>query len=35
MLVAEEATATNIDYAGCGNTNYCAGRVFVSVTKAF
>ena len=26
---------TSIDPAGCGNTSYCAGRVFVSVTKAF
>src|SRR4051812_23712254 len=28
-------TDTSIDYAGCGNTNYCAGRIFASVTKAF
>jgi uncharacterized protein (TIGR02001 family) len=28
-------TDTSIDPSGCGNTNYCAGRVFVSVTKVF
>ena len=26
---------TSIEPAGCGNTNYCAGRFFVSVTKVF
>jgi len=28
-------TDTSIEPAGCGDTNYCAGRVFVSITKAF
>ena len=28
-------TDTSIEPAGCGFTNYCAGRVFVSVTKTF
>ena len=28
-------TDTSIEPAGCGNTNYCSGRVFVGVTKAF
>ena len=28
-------TDTSIDPAGCGNTSYCSGRVFASVTKAF
>jgi uncharacterized protein (TIGR02001 family) len=28
-------TGTSIDYAGCGNTDYCAGRALLSVTKAF
>ena len=28
-------TDTSIEPAGCGNTNYCAGRFFVSVTKVF
>jgi uncharacterized protein (TIGR02001 family) len=28
-------TDTSIEPSGCGNTNYCAGRVFVSVTKVF
>ena len=28
-------TDTSIERSGCGNTNYCSGRVFVSVTKAF
>lgn len=28
-------TDTSIDPSGCGNTNYCSGRVFVSVTKPF
>ncbi len=28
-------TDTSIEPAGCGDTNYCAGRVFVSVTKTF
>lgn len=28
-------TDTNIEPSGCSNTNYCAGRVFVSVTRAF
>ncbi len=28
-------TDTNIDYVGCGNTPYCSGRVFLSLTKAF
>lgn len=28
-------TDTSIERSGCGNTNYCAGRMFFSVTKAF
>jgi uncharacterized protein (TIGR02001 family) len=28
-------TDTSIEPSGCGDTNYCAGRVFVSVTKTF
>jgi uncharacterized protein (TIGR02001 family) len=28
-------TDTSIEPSGCGNTSYCSGRVFVSVTKAF
>ena len=28
-------TDTNIEPSGCSNTNYCAGRVFVSITKTF
>jgi uncharacterized protein (TIGR02001 family) len=28
-------TDTNLDYTGCGNTPYCSGRVFLSLTKAF
>ena len=28
-------TDTSIDPAGCGNTSYCSGRVFASVTKTF
>ncbi len=28
-------TDTSIDPAGCGNTAYCSGRVFVSLTKSF
>ena len=28
-------TDTSIERSGCGNTNYCSGRVFVSITKAF
>ena len=28
-------TDTSIDPQGCAFTNYCSGRVFVSVTKAF
>ena len=28
-------TDTSIEPSGCGNTNYCAGRVFLSVTKVF
>jgi uncharacterized protein (TIGR02001 family) len=28
-------TDTSIEPSGCGNTNYCAGRVLVSVTKVF
>ena len=28
-------TDSNIEPSGCGNTNYCAGRVFASITKAF
>jgi len=28
-------TDTNIDYAGCGNTHYCSGRAFLSLTKVF
>jgi uncharacterized protein (TIGR02001 family) len=28
-------TDTNIDYVGCGYTNYCSARLFASVTKAF
>jgi uncharacterized protein (TIGR02001 family) len=28
-------TDTSIEPSGCGNTFYCAGRAFVSVTKAF
>ena len=26
---------TDIEPSSCGNTNYCAGRVFASITKAF
>jgi uncharacterized protein (TIGR02001 family) len=28
-------TDTSIEPSGCGNTSYCSGRVFFSVTKAF
>ena len=28
-------TDTNIDVAGCGNTQYCSGRVFLALTKTF
>lgn len=28
-------TDTNIDVAGCGYTQYCSGRAFLSVTKVF
>jgi uncharacterized protein (TIGR02001 family) len=28
-------TDTSIEPAGCGDTSYCSGRVFVSITKAF
>jgi hypothetical protein len=28
-------TDTSIEPSGCGNTNYCAGRFFVNVTKVF
>lgn len=28
-------TDTSISPAGCGNTNYCAGRMFVSVSRVF
>jgi len=28
-------TATDIDRVSCGNTNYCSGRLFVSLTKTF
>lgn len=28
-------TDTSIDPSGCANTNYCAGRLFVSITKTF
>ena len=28
-------TGTNLDIASCGDTSYCSGRFFVSVTKAF
>jgi hypothetical protein len=28
-------TDTNIDVAGCGYTQYCSGRAFLSVTKTF
>ena len=28
-------TDTSIEPSGCGNTSYCSGRMFVSVTKAF
>ena len=28
-------TDTSIEPSGCGHTNYCAGRFFVSVTKVF
>jgi hypothetical protein len=28
-------TSTDIARSACGNTNYCSGRVFVSLTKTF
>ncbi len=28
-------TGTNIDTTASGDTSYCAGRFFVSLTKAF
>lgn len=28
-------TGTTIDYEGCGRTNYCAPRAFISVSKVF
>jgi uncharacterized protein (TIGR02001 family) len=28
-------TDTNIEPVGCGNTNYCAGQVFIALTKVF
>jgi len=28
-------TDTSIDPAGCGNTAYCSGRLFASITKTF
>lgn len=28
-------TDSSIEPSGCGDTNYCAGRVFASITKAF
>lgn len=28
-------TDTSIEPVGCGNTNYCAGRIFVALTKVF
>jgi len=28
-------TDTNIDFVGCGYTQYCSGRAFLSVTKTF
>jgi uncharacterized protein (TIGR02001 family) len=28
-------TDTSIEPLGCGNTNYCSGRIFTSVTKSF
>lgn len=28
-------TDTSIEPVGCGNTNYCAGRVFIALTKMF
>ena len=28
-------TDTSIEPGGCSNTNYCAGRVFVALTKVF
>jgi uncharacterized protein (TIGR02001 family) len=33
MMVAY--TDTNIEPSGCGNTNYCAGRIFAALTKSF
>jgi hypothetical protein len=28
-------TDTSIEPSGCGNTAYCSGRVFTSITKTF
>jgi hypothetical protein len=28
-------TDSSIEPSGCGNTNYCAGRFFASITKTF